>query len=159
VSLTSSPVVTLRNAPAAPFDGAIAAARTCYAPRVIGVDEVTDSQRASVFAKRISHTADSQDQRHRMVPASRPMITFADTREPDVVTPTLIARNTEAKENIYDASMDELEQVRTHHPRLARHIGPPCVVRNGLVSPRCTEGKHFCGVPVWNSFPNVERLL
>jgi thymidylate synthase ThyX len=173
-----------------------------------------------VFAKRISHTADSQDQRHRMVPASRPMITFADTREPDVVVPKLIARNAEARavfeasvraswaaknrlldlgvpmefaayvlpnakavrivesgplvallhkwtqrtcfnaqEEIYDASMDELEQVRARHPRLARHIGPPCVVRNGLVSPRCTEGKHFCGVPVWNSFPNVERRL
>ena len=32
-----------------------------------------------VFEKRLSHTADSQDQRHRMVPASRPMMTFADT--------------------------------------------------------------------------------
>ncbi len=32
-----------------------------------------------VFEKRLSHTADSQDQRHRMVPASRPLMTFADT--------------------------------------------------------------------------------
>src|SRR5688572_33507422 len=31
-----------------PFDGAIAAARTCYSPRVIGVSEVTDSQRDSI---------------------------------------------------------------------------------------------------------------
>ena len=35
-----------------------------------------------VFEKRLSHTADSQDQRHRMVPASRPLMTFADTRSP-----------------------------------------------------------------------------
>ena len=28
-----------------PFDGAIAAARTCYSPRVIATSEVTDSQR------------------------------------------------------------------------------------------------------------------
>jgi hypothetical protein len=34
------------------------------------------------FAKRLSHTADSQDQRHRMVPASRPLMTFADTWRP-----------------------------------------------------------------------------
>ena len=32
------------------------------------------------FAKKISHTADSQDQRHRMVPGSRPLLMLADTR-------------------------------------------------------------------------------
>ena len=37
-----APSVTLRTAPMAPFDGAIAAARTCYSPRVIGAGEVTD---------------------------------------------------------------------------------------------------------------------
>ena len=35
------PVVTLRSASARPYDGAIAAARTCYSPRVIGAEEVT----------------------------------------------------------------------------------------------------------------------
>ena len=39
------------------------------------------------FAKKISHTADSQDQRHRMVPGSRPLLTLADTRDPDVWSP------------------------------------------------------------------------
>lgn len=172
------------------------------------------------FAKRLSHTADSQDQRHRMVPASRPLMTFADTSAPDYVTPRLIAANPRARaaydramaeawtaknrlvalgvplefalyvlpnaktlrivesgpliallhkwtlrtcfnaqEEIYLASMDELAQVRERHPRLARYVGPPCVVRNGLISPRCTEGSHFCGVPVWNSFPNAVRRL
>jgi len=172
------------------------------------------------FAKRLSHTADSQDQRHRMVPASRPLMTFADTTTPDYVTPRLIAANPRAQavydkamqdawaaknrlvalgvplefalyalpnakalrivesgqliallhkwtlrtcfnaqEEIYLASMDELAQVRERHPRLARHVGPPCVVRNGLISPRCTEGSHFCGVPVWNSFPQAVRRL
>ena len=42
------------------------------------------------FAKKISHTADSQDQRHRMVPGSRPLLTLADTREPDYITPDLL---------------------------------------------------------------------
>src|SRR6202007_1869400 len=32
------------------------------------------------FAKKISHTADSQDQRHRTVPGSRPLLTLPDTR-------------------------------------------------------------------------------
>jgi thymidylate synthase ThyX len=49
-----------------------------------------------VFDKRLSHTADSQDQRHRMVPASRPLMTFADTERPDYITPRLIASNPRA---------------------------------------------------------------
>jgi thymidylate synthase ThyX len=173
-----------------------------------------------VFEKRLSHTADSQDQRHRMVPASRPLMTFADTVTPDYVTPRLIRENAAARalyrqamheawaaknrllalgvplefalyvlpnakalrlvesgplialqhkwtlrtcfnaqEEIYLASMDEVEQVRAVHPRLGQFLGPPCVLRNGIVSPRCTEGTHFCGVPVWNSFPHAERRL
>jgi thymidylate synthase ThyX len=64
-----------------------------------------------------------------------------------------------AQEEIYRASMDELEQVRAVHPRLMRHMGPPCVLRDGRISPRCTEGEHFCGVPVWRDFPNVVRPL
>jgi len=173
-----------------------------------------------VFAKRISHTADSQDQRHRMVPASRPMMTLAHTPAPDVVVPQLIAANAAARaefdaqvarawaardrllalgasresalyvlpnatavrfiesgplialvhkwtmrtcfnaqEEIYRASMDEVEQVQALHPRLGAHLGPPCVIRNGLISPRCTEGTHFCGVPVWRDWPNAVRRL
>jgi thymidylate synthase ThyX len=173
-----------------------------------------------VFEKRLSHTADSQDQRHRMVPASRPLMTFVDTERPDYITPRLIAANPRARavyeramaeawaaknrllalgvplehalyvlpnaktlrfiesgsllallhkwtlrtcfnaqEEIYLASMDEVEQIRAAHPRIGRHIGPPCVIRNGLVSPRCTEGTHFCGVPVWRDFPAVVRRL
>jgi thymidylate synthase ThyX len=172
------------------------------------------------FLKRLSHTADSQDQRHRMVPASRPAMTLTDTRHPDYVTPALIARNPRAlevfeaamerawaaknrllemgvplqaalyllpnakalrfhetgslmylahkwvmrtcfnaQEEIYRASMEELGQVAAVHPRLGRHIGPPCVLRAGRVSPVCTEGEHFCGVPVWRSFPNAKRLI
>ncbi len=172
------------------------------------------------FEKRLSHTADSQDQRHRMVPASRPLMSFVDTAEPDFVTPRLIAANPEAteaysramraawdaknrllalgvplefamyvlpnaktlrmvesgsllalmhkwlmrtcfnaQEEIYLASMDELDAVRLLHPRLARFIGPPCVVRNGLIAPRCTEGTHFCGIPVWRDFPAAVRRL
>ena len=45
---TAPPNVTLRNAPATPYDGAIAAARTCYSPRVIAASEVTEGQRGSI---------------------------------------------------------------------------------------------------------------
>jgi thymidylate synthase ThyX len=172
------------------------------------------------FLKKLSHTADSQDQRHRMVPASRPLLTLTDTARPDYVTPALIAANARAlalyqqsmerawaaknrllelgaplesalyllpnakalrfhetgsllylahkwvmrtclnaQEEIYKASMEELDQVREVHPALARHMGPPCVLRAGRITPTCTEGEHFCGVPVWRTFPNVERRI
>jgi thymidylate synthase ThyX len=58
------------------------------------------------FAKKISHTADSQDQRHRMVPGSRPLLTLADTREPDYITPMLLAHNRRARE-LYDRAMQD----------------------------------------------------
>ena len=45
------------------------------------------------------------------------------------------------------------------HPVLARHMGPPCVLRAGRITPTCTEGEHFCGVPVWRHFPAVERRI
>lgn len=172
------------------------------------------------FLKKLSHTADSQDQRHRMVPASRPLMTLTDTRRPDFVTPPLIAASREARaryeeamdrswaaknrllelgapleaalyllpnakalrfhesgsllylahkwvmrtcfnaqEEIWRASMEEVAQVRALHPRLARHVGPPCVLRTRLVTPTCTEGEHFCGVPVWTNWPHAERRL
>jgi thymidylate synthase ThyX len=58
------------------------------------------------FAKKISHTADSQDQRHRMVPGSRPLLTLSDTREPDYITPMLLESNPRARE-LYERAMHE----------------------------------------------------
>src|SRR5271170_2245212 len=172
------------------------------------------------FAKKISHTADSQDQRHRMVPGSRPLLTLADTRSPDYITPMLIRENPRAleiyqqameeawtaknelldrgvtrefalyllpnakairlvesgsllhllhkwtmrtcfnaQEEIYQASIEEVEQVRAIFPELARYIGPPCHLRAGISTPICTEGSHFCGVKVWLDFPNIQRRI
>jgi thymidylate synthase ThyX len=172
------------------------------------------------FRKKLSHSADSQDQRHRMVPASRPLLTRTVPGRPDVIEPELVAREPachalfveaveaawdarsrlaalgvapehvlyvlpnalavrfeesgsllhllhkwtmrtcwNAQREIWDASMEEVAQVRAVHPQLVRHVGPPCSVRSGLVQPRCTEGTHFCGVPVWRSFPDVERRI
>ncbi|MFB3128942.1 MAG: FAD-dependent thymidylate synthase, partial [Lysobacteraceae bacterium] len=58
------------------------------------------------FAKRISHTADSQDQRHRMVPGSRPLLLLADSPEPDYVTPMLIQQDAKVRE-VFDRAMQE----------------------------------------------------
>ena len=172
------------------------------------------------FAKKISHTADSQDQRHRMVPGSRPLLMLTDTRSPDFVIPMLIDGNTRAREvyeramtdawatknelldrgapreialyllpnakairlvetgsllhllhkwtmrtcfnaqeEIYQASMEEVEQVRAALPSLGRYLGPPCYIRAGIATPICTEGSHFCGVKVWQEFPKIERRI
>jgi thymidylate synthase ThyX len=172
------------------------------------------------FAKKISHTADSQDQRHRMVPGSRPLLTLSDTRATDYITPMLIRHNPRAleifqqamdeawaaknelldrgvprelalyllpnakairlvesgsllhllhkwtmrtcfnaQEEIYQASIEEVEQVRATFPELARYIGPPCFLRAGISTPICTEGSHFCGVKVWLDFPHIERRI
>lgn len=57
------------------------------------------------FKKKISHTADSQDQRHRMTPGSRPVLSGHFVPEqPDYITPMLVAAVSEARE-FYDETM------------------------------------------------------
>jgi thymidylate synthase ThyX len=200
-------------------------ARNLYRLEVLDIGVHAPTMRALqhanyTFAKKISHTADSQDQRHRMVPGSRPLLTLADTRDPDYITPMLLANSPRAKElydramhdawtaknellargvppeialyvlpnaksirlvesgsllhllhkwtmrtcfnaqeEIYQASMDEVAQLREVHPQFARYIGPPCHLRAGVTTPICTEGSHFCGVKVWLDFPNTPRRI
>lgn len=172
------------------------------------------------FAKKISHAADSQDQRHRMVPASRPLLALTETRRPDYIVPMLIKENSRAhevyeramtdawaaknelldrgvprefalyllpnatvvrlvetgsllhlmhkwtmrtcfnaQEEIYQASLEEIRQLVTVQPELMRYMGPPCHLRAGITTPICTEGSHFCGVKVWQDFPNIQRRI
>lgn len=164
------------------------------------------------FKKKLSHSADSQDQRHRMTPASRPVLpTQYAGGAPDAVVPDLIARTPAAldlywqvvgesfasvdrlldagvtptlalyllpngfpirfeesgdllhlhhkwtsrlcytaQEEIWRASLDEVQQVRQIHPRIGVHLMPPCTLRaQAAVRPTCPEGTRFCGVPVW----------
>jgi thymidylate synthase ThyX len=58
------------------------------------------------FKKRLSHTADSQDQRHRMTPGSRPILTahVVDGGAPDYVTPKLLDFSAPAR-RVYDDAM------------------------------------------------------
>lgn len=163
------------------------------------------------FAKKISHTADSQDQRHRMVPGSRPVLMKHFTGKPDYVSPALISSHSasrekyeeamsvyfekierfvdaggteeetvyllpnafpvrfyesgdllnlhhkwkirtcyNAQEEIFQASVDELQQAREVHPEIGKHIHAPCRIRKEAgVKPFCPEGDRYCGVRVW----------
>lgn len=60
------------------------------------------------FQKKISHTADSQDQRHRMTPASRPILHrhFVPS-QPDFITPVLIQVSDEA-EDFYRRTLSQV---------------------------------------------------
>ena len=62
------------------------------------------------FQKKLSHTADSQDQRHRMTPASRPVLHrhFVASR-PDYITPVLVQASAEAMD-FYANTMDTVWQ-------------------------------------------------
>jgi hypothetical protein len=175
------------------------------------------------FQKKLSHTADSQDQRHRMTPGSRPLLHAQFVPEDvDVILPDLIAevpaahelylktlqktwRAIErlleagvpeemalyllpnsfpirfyesgellhlhhkwvhrlcytAQEEIWRASLEEVQQVHEVHPRLAGHIKPPCTLRKEAgVTPFCPEGPRFCGLPVWKmELKDFRRLI
>jgi flavin-dependent thymidylate synthase len=56
-----------------------------------------------VFRKRLSHTADSQDQRHRSVPASRPLLCLSHTSRPDVALPLALRADDGARQEYLDA--------------------------------------------------------
>ena len=78
-------------------------ARNRYLAESLTLTTVSKLSRAMVhphftFKKKLSHTADSQDQRHRMVPASRPILSchFISAR-PDYILPPLIAASAEAE--------------------------------------------------------------
>lgn len=163
------------------------------------------------FKKKLSHTADSQDQRHRMVPASRPVLRSHFTGRADYITPFGITQSDEAmgiyeraversfaavtrllemgvapefahyclpnsvairlvssgdlqslqhkwklrtcynaQEEIFRASLDEIQQVKAVFPKLAQHLRAPCYLRlRAGLKPYCPEGDRFCGIPVW----------
>lgn len=62
---------------------------------------------AYTFKKKLSHTADSQDQRHRTTPASRPQITSHLRYEPDYITPQLIKCDSRALK-VYEETMQKI---------------------------------------------------
>lgn len=59
------------------------------------------------FRKKLSHAADSQDQRHRMTPASRPILHTHLSNEPDYITPELIKVDASVHRT-YDQAMQRI---------------------------------------------------
>lgn len=57
-----------------------------------------------VFATKLSHTADSQRQRHRMTPGATPPLEFLYDGTPDYITPFVVGETPELKEK-YDKKM------------------------------------------------------
>ena len=108
------PSLASRNPPAPTPKPSIACsipARNLYRLETLNIGVHAPMMRALqhanyTFAKKISHTADSQDQRHRMVPGSRPLLTLADTREPDFIAPMLLNENPRARELYLRAMQD-----------------------------------------------------
>lgn len=174
------------------------------------------------FKKKLSHTADSQDQRHRMTPGSRPILSRHISEEPDFITPSLILQSEEAlklysetmekiwenigrlkklgvsdefalyllpnavsirftesgdllnlhhkyamrlcynaQEEIWRASVEEVEQISEVHPRIGKFLLPPCSIRDiAGMKPICPEGTRFCGVKVWRlKLSEYSRLI
>jgi hypothetical protein len=58
------------------------------------------------FQKKLSHTADSQEQRHRTLPGSRPILASQLSLEDDYITPLMINQTEKAKRT-YDLYMEE----------------------------------------------------
>jgi len=55
-----------------------------------------------------------------------------------------------AQEEIWRATMDEVQDLASAAPSLATWILPPCAMRRRAdVTPFCPEGDRFCGQPVW----------
>ncbi len=81
------------------------------------------------FQKKLSHTADSQNQRHRTIVGSRPLIFKHWTDEPDYIIPALIASDAKAL-RIYTETMDTIfEQIKkflqtSGNPEYASYLLP-----------------------------------
>ncbi|RMG14054.1 MAG: FAD-dependent thymidylate synthase [Planctomycetota bacterium] len=64
------------------------------------------------FAKKLSHTADSQDQRHRMTPGSRPIIAAQALLDaPDLVLPPIVERTPSARELVERVARQTLADI------------------------------------------------
>lgn len=84
------------------------------------------------FRKKLSHTGDSQDQRHRMTPASRPILAAHMTDEPDFITPELI-KTDESVWRLYNETMarawDQISEFRRQggNSEFAQYLLPNAV--------------------------------
>jgi thymidylate synthase ThyX len=67
------------------------------------------------FKRKISHTADSQDQRHRMTPGSRPILAAQLSADPDFIMPEIVthSRAAQAKYNeVMERSWEAIARIQ-----------------------------------------------
>ena len=79
----------------AAIEAVLSAARNPYLSETLNLGSLSKLTRTLVhpsytFRKKLSHAADSQDQRHRGTPASRPALALTAPDEPDYIVPALI---------------------------------------------------------------------
>ncbi len=64
------------------------------------------------FKKKLSHTADSQSQRHRTMPGAYPILGLNIGEEPDVVIPSLIESNQEALDLFMETNQETWKNIQ-----------------------------------------------
>lgn len=94
------------------------------------------------FKKRLSHSGDSQDQRHRTVPASRPLLSRTHTRQPDYITPELVQQTPGARQ-VYDETMTALWDAKNRLIELGVSPEFACYVLPNAVAVRFTTTGSF----------------
>jgi thymidylate synthase ThyX len=92
-------------------------ARNHYLGEALNLTTLSKLSRAMVhchytFRKRLSHAGDSQNQRHRMTPASRPILETQLGSDPDYVTPTLVTTDAASQARYREAMETAWEGIR-----------------------------------------------
>lgn len=116
------------------------------------------------FATRLSHTADSQNQRHRMVPGARPVLAAAVDDQPDYVVPSLVAED-ERLRAAYDEHMErvwgEVSWMRRNapDPSLANYLLPNAVTVRIVETSDLLHLHHKMRMRLcWNAQEEIRRI-
>ncbi len=104
-------LTTLEMPDAEAIDHLMNPAKNRYLAETLNVNTLSKLSRCMMhahytFRKKISHTADSQDQRHRMTPGSRPLLASHYSGTPDYILPKLVQLHPQIEE-LYHQSMKQ----------------------------------------------------
>jgi len=95
-----------------------------------------------VFKKKISHSADSQDQRHRMTPSTRSLLTKVHTEDPDFYMPEVVKKNDEAA-SVYVETMEKLWEAKNRLVAMGVADEFACYLLPNAVNVRLTQSGSF----------------
>lgn len=90
------------------------------------------------FKKRMTHTGDSQEQRHRTTPGSRPLLRMMHTRAPDYMTPPVFEKNEEARK-VYDEVIAEMWKTKNTLIEMGVPAEFACYILPNAVTLRFTQ--------------------